>query len=241
MHESVKLTNEWIFLSPYLSLSPSPFENVRQRNARIERNDHDPNSILSSAHQASTSAATTAANLAQLKEQEEDEELVKKYFYKVQAPLGTGGPVAEAKAKGKGKGKGKEEAGLSGLGGGYGSSDEEDEEDGDVDDKQEGGEDSSIAHPSQASTITVKRKALPSGSGPTAIGAGEYQPSVAEILASKGISLSSSSSTTPVVNNTPTTTTKKTVVSTASMSVSGVKRKDLASKLGIKVGKKVKV
>jgi dTMP kinase len=75
----------------------------------------------------------------------------------------------------------------------------------------------------EPTTVTVKRTPLPSASGTTA-----SEPTVQDLLAAKGIALPTSSK--PAVPN-----------STAKSSALGIKRKDGASGLGVKLVKKKKI
>lgn len=149
---------------------------LRQRNARIQRNEVDADAILAAQHAESSAQAE-----ARRRQQEEEDEIVRQHFYKVAAPAAP------------------KPAAVGGLGS-YGS-DSEDEQEA----EGENGD------PAAAASITVKRK--PAGTG--------AEPTVADLLASRGIALNGTSS----VKAEPTT----------------IKRKTLASSLGIKVAKKKKV
>ena len=106
---------------------------LRSRNARLERGDVDLEQVLQARH-----ADRVAREEAERrKEAEEDEEVVKRYFYKVKAAAGLG--TVEEEGKGKGNG-------LA-LGEGY-ASDQEQED---------------AITTSGPATVTVKRSAVSSG------------------------------------------------------------------------------
>lgn len=182
---------------------------LRQRNARIQRNEIDSEAILAAQHAES---AVQAA--ARRKQQEEEDEIVKKYFYKVAAPAPE--PAGHSPANGEGNV-------VGGLGP-YGDSD--DDEDGPA--SRTPPKDVEVGTTGPTSTsITVKRKPPPSGST-------DREPTVAELLASKGVSLHSASVAGPSKTPTVAGTGKGTVVGGA------IKRKTLANSLGIKVAIKKK-
>jgi hypothetical protein len=183
---------------------------LRMRNARMARSDVDAEAILAQQHAKSEEEAEKARL-----EQEEEDEIVNQYFYKVAKPGGvaTSLPANGASAKGKGKEKEIKAAG-NGIGlGGYGS-----------DDASDSGEDGDES-PEEQATVTVKRGIIPTTKP-------DAQPTVQDLLAARGIVINSNSAPPPAA------VAKK---SGFNLSAGGMKRKDLASSLGIKIAKKKKV
>ncbi|GHJ84122.1 hypothetical protein NliqN6_0524 [Naganishia liquefaciens] len=155
---------------------------LRSRNARLERGDVDLDQVL-----RDRDAERVAGEEAKRrKEAEEDEEVVKRYFYKVKAGVGVG---ARARAGGPGLGTVSEEGeapGL-GLGDGYASDDE-------VEATAAG-----ATTTTTPATVTVKRSALGSG-------AAAAEPTVQELLAAKGIDFASRTTAAVPVKPKPTVT-----------------------------------
>lgn len=175
---------------------------LRQRNARIQRNEVDAEAILAAQHDAESKAQAEARR----RQQEEEDEIVRQHFYKVKAPT-TAAAAVPAKSS---------SASVGGLGGGYGS-DSDDEGEQQEGDKEEG----------DGASITVKRKPPPSSTSGS--GGGGAEPTVADLLASRGIALNhGSASSAGKIGSAP------------SSAATTIKRKSLASSLGIKVAKKKK-
>ncbi len=148
-------------------------------------------------------------------EKEEEDEIVNQYFYKVAKP-GTAASSSANVPMSNHKGKGKEtKPAGNGVGlGGYGSDVVSDSEE-DEDDEEE-----------EPVTVTVKRGIVPNTKA-------DAQPTVQDLLAARGIVLGGSSP-----SSAPAAVVKKPGFNLAA---GGVKRKDLASSLGIKFAKKKKV
>jgi hypothetical protein len=140
---------------------------------------------------------------------------VQQYFYKVKkpaAPISSSAAVANGASNGKGKEKASDEPAAA-LGG-LGGYDSDDDSDGASAGPEDGEE---------PVTVTVKRNVI-----------ADSQPTVQDLLARKGIVLGSTSS--PATAGTSVLGIKK-----SGLAVGGVKRKDLASTLGIKIAKKKKM
>lgn len=136
---------------------------LRQRNARVETNRADPETLLAQLH---AERANKEEDERKALEQEEDDQLVAQYFAKI--PMGPPGIPGM-----KGKGKGKERA-IAPPGIELDEPLEESEGEGSG---SEGEDESSIPAPS----LTIKRRPPPESSGN-----GMTEPSVASILAAKG-------------------------------------------------------
>lgn len=136
---------------------------LRQRNARVETNNADPETLLAQLH---TERANKAEEERLAMEQEEDDQLVAQYFAKV--PMGPPGLPSSVKGKGKGKEKAVAPPGIE-L--------DEPVEESDGDDSGSEGE-----LPAAPDAVTIKRRPPPSESS----GNGMAEPSVASLLAAKG-------------------------------------------------------
>jgi hypothetical protein len=136
---------------------------LRQRNARVETNRADPETLLAQLH---AERASKEEEDQRAQEQEEDDELVAQYFAKV--PMG---PPALPGLHNKGKGKEKAVAPP-------GIELDEPVEDSDGEDSGSAGD----AEPSvPAPALTIKRRPPPSEASVSGA-----EPSVASILAAKG-------------------------------------------------------
>ncbi len=175
----------------------------------MARSEVDAEAILAQQHALSAAEAEL-----QRQAQEEEDEEVKRHFYKVPL-LGAGGAASSAKTSALDeKRKSKTSKGAMGALGGYGS-----DSDGSDSESEDG---SGGESPATAATVTVKRHV-----GATL----DAQPTVKDLLAAKGIVLGAPAAPKPLPGLSMMTGT----------TASGVKRKDLASTLGIKIAKKKKV
>lgn len=134
---------------------------LRQRNARVETNTADPESLIAQLH---TERANKEEEERRAVEQEEDDQLVAQYFAKV--PMGPPG-IPGFKGKGKGKEKAVAPPGI--------------ELDEPLEDSEGEGSGSEVDEADiPAPALTIKRRPPPSESS------GMAEPSVASILAAKG-------------------------------------------------------
>lgn len=141
---------------------------LRQRNARVETNNVDTETLLAQLHAA---RADKEEDERRAREQEEDDALVAQYFAKV--PMGPPGVPALPKKPGKGKERAIAPPGIE--------LDEavepSDGEEGD----EESGSDADEGDLPAAQALTIKRRPPPESTGN-----GIAEPSVASILAAKG-------------------------------------------------------